>query len=223
MKLILTLILALITLPATLFAVPTLTVDGSLIAPLAGPSQDLTLTFGSSQQSWSVLWEMSLWRDVNHFGVYDGIGAGTGQTEVFTGTDSEGLTKTTNFTAGQEYGLYLLNDINNNGQFDGTDSYLFSERSLTAGSYANEHQWFQVYDVSAYGESDFFFNTSTEDFRHHGDYDYLIFIDDDHTSANWDHNDMILGVSSPVPEPATIILMGLGMAGLGVYRRRHSR
>ncbi len=201
-------------------AAPTLTVNGSLVNPLAGPSEDLTFSFGSSQQTWTLLWEVTPWKDVNYFGVYDDLGIGTSQTEVFGATDSPYQSVTTNFAAGQEIGFYLLNDINDTGEFDGNDSYLFSERSLTANSYANEHQWFSLYDVSAYGESDYAFDTYTEDFSYHGNFDYLLFIDDDHTAANWDHNDMIVGINSPVPEPGTMLLIGMGLAGIGAYRRR---
>ena len=201
-------------------ALPTLYVDGALVNPMVGPSEDLTISYGSGEQVWTLLWEMTPWRDVNYLGVYDGLGVGNGQTEVFSGSDSPFGSVTTNFAAGQELGLYLLNDINDNGTFDGNDSYLFSERALTKNSGANEHQWFKMYDASAYGESNYFFNTHTEDFAYHGNFDYLLYVDDDHSSANWDHNDMIVGINSPIPEPATMLLLGLGLTGLGIVRRR---
>ena len=52
----------------------------------------------------------------------------------------------------------------------------------------------------------------------------LPFIDDDHvTGPNWDHNDMVIGVSTVVPEPGTLILLGLGLTGAGLcYRRKRS-
>jgi hypothetical protein len=204
------------------FAFPTLTVNGTLLNPLAGPSEDLVFSFASSQQQWTLLWEMTPHRDVNYFGIYDDIGTGNSLTQIFSGADSPYHTTTTNFAAGQDLGLYLLNDVSGNNQvFDGNDSYLFSERALTKFSFANGHQWFKMYDVSAFGEASYFFNTTTEDWRGRGRYDYLLFIDDDHTSANWDHNDMIIGISSSVvPEPMTLILLGGGLLGLGLYKRR---
>ncbi len=182
---------------------PYLQINGVTVQPMANESSDVLVTLGAAPQTWSLLKEYTPWIDVNRFGIYLDLGVGHNQTLIFRGPNSEGFSATTNVAAGTTTGLWLLNDCNGDTIYNGQDSYLFSQRSLTRGSYSCEHQWFMVYDVRAYRGSyaDYNFITPTEDYRMNGDYDYLVYIDDDHTTANFDHNDMILGVkcnSAPV-------------------------
>jgi len=173
-----------------------LEVNNIRIDPIVDDFNDLIIKLCDGTQTWELLKEYSLWRDINHFGYYTDLGVGDNIFWIFEGPDNEGYEITTNLP-GDSVGLWLLNDINGNYIYDGNDSYLFSERSLTKGSGANEHQWFLVYDVRPYKGmgATYDFITSTEDFTTIGDYDYLIYIDDNHTSANWDHNDMILAIT----------------------------
>ncbi len=185
-------------LPNTTGAVPSLYVNGNLQTPLASSQQDVLISFCSGKQEWKLLQEYTEWDNVNRFGYYTDLGVGHNTVLVFSGPDAAGAKDTTNITAGARIGLWLLNDQNGNGHYDGNDSYLFSERMLTRGSTVGEHQWFMVYDVSAFKGTGatYFFDTFTEDFTTSGDFDYLIYIDDDHTDANMDHNDMIVGAIS---------------------------
>ncbi|HVP36030.1 MAG TPA: hypothetical protein VMT04_03450, partial [Terriglobales bacterium] len=187
-----------IELPNTTDAVPQLYVNGNLQTPIASSQQDALISFCSSKQEWKLLQEYTEWDNVNRFGYYTDLGVGHNTVLVFRGPDSAGAKDTTYISAGTRIGLWLLNDENGNLIYDGNDSYLFSERMLTRGSVSGEHQWFMVYDVSAFKGTGatYFFDTFTEDFTTTGDFDYLIFIDDDHTSANMDHNDMIVGALS---------------------------
>jgi len=203
---------------------PYLLVNGEMLEPLAGNNEDLTITLCDNGQVWSLLKEYTPWIDVNRFGVYTDLGTGNNQTLIFSGGHSEGYVDTTFFPASTSVGLWLLNDINNDSTFNGNDSHLFSEILLSAGT-SILHQWFMVYDVSAYigtGAS-YEFICPTEDFAFNGNFDYLIFIDDNHTSANFDHNDMIVGMLCkndppeavcPGPTAVTICESGpIGIAG----------
>jgi len=176
---------------------PYLLVDGVQIDPIADFRHDVLITPCDGVQTWTLLKEYTNWRDVNILGYYSDPGYGDVRTTIFEGPRNEGYTFETNITDQEPIGLWFLNDVNGDTIYNGNDSWLFSERFLTRSSFANEHQWFMVYDVSAYKElgSTYEFICPTEDFTNTGDFDYLVYIDDDHTSANWDHNDMIFGVS----------------------------
>jgi hypothetical protein len=207
-------------------AVPVLYVDGVAITPEAGALQDVYLRLDqSSLYTFSLLAEYSNpWNPINRFGVTaKGTDPRTHGLELFNGPDGPGTHRDYHVVnpGGDDLTLYLHNDTDFDGTISYGDSYLVSQRSLTEGSAANEHQWFMVYDVAAHGTASYFFNNQNEDYYGIGNFDYLIFIDDDHTSSNWDHNDMIVGVShDAIPEPATLLLLGSGLVGGMVVRRR---
>jgi hypothetical protein len=198
---------------------PFLTVGNDTLLPVAGDSADLVLSMCKGPQKWTLLKEYTLWANMNRFGYYTDLGVGQNQVVLFRGPNGYGTLKTTTLTTGTPIGLWLLNDTAGDTTYTVGDSYLFSERSLTYGSLANEHQWFKVYNVSAYKgqNATFIFNTFTFNDTSTGGYDYLIYIDDDHSSANFDHNDMIVGltcVSSPpqvqCPTPFDIVACETG-------------
>ncbi|MBD3218875.1 MAG: hypothetical protein GF310_11410, partial [candidate division Zixibacteria bacterium] len=181
--------------PMTYFE-PFLTVDNDTLTPLADNISDLTLFLCQGDQEWTLLKEYTGWQDVNRFGIYSDIGVGNNRTLIFSGGHGEGFFTFTAVDPSTEIGLWLHNDTNNDSIYNGDDSFLFSETTLSKGTLAQEHQWFMVYDVSAYigmGKT-FTFECPTENFSVTGDFHYLVYIDDNHTSSNFDHNDMILGV-----------------------------
>jgi hypothetical protein len=54
-------------------------------------------------------------------------------------------------------------------------------------------------------------------------YDTLLFWDDSGAGPDDNHDDMVVGINAfAVSEPATLVLMGLGLLGLGVARRRQA-
>ena len=182
---------------------PGLIVDDVEIPPLADEFTDVLVNICGGVQVWSLINEFTPWDDVNIFGYYDDLGAGNNRIIRFVGTDSMGYVDTTFINPGMTAGLWLHNDTNGDQAFNGDDALLFTERALTIGSGDNNHQWFMVYDVSAYKGTGATYNffCPTQDYTFTGDFDYLIFIDDDNVSANFDHNDMMVGMlcySAPV-------------------------
>jgi hypothetical protein len=176
---------------------PYLTINGDTLTPIADDTTDVLIDlYSSTTQTWYLLGEYAGFKDRNRLGYYTDIDTGRNINLVFSGPRQAPYVATTSITR-PIIGLWFHNDVNANLIFDGEDSWLLSQRYLTSGSAANEHQWFKVYDVRAYkglGVS-YVFHTATEgNWTGTGNYDYLVFCDDDHTASDWDHNDMIFGL-----------------------------
>ena len=207
-------------------ALPSLTINGVIQDPLRDINDDVSFSFNGGIQEWTLLAEYSEWSEFNNFGYYTEDGA---MNQLFSGSASPVVSTGTNIGAGDEIGLWLWVDKNLNGIADINEPYLYSQRLWheTENTRTNDYQYFHVYDVSAYKglRATYDFRNISQDFSASGDFDYLIYIDDSGVfTTDEDHNDMIIGVTttSAVPEPGTLLLIGLGLTGLGIIKRRKS-
>ncbi len=218
-KIILFALCSLFLMGGSLMALPTLTIDGDVQTDIRDADGNVTLSFDGNYQNWTMLAEFAGWRAKNIFGYYNQT---IDPTVIFPGSASPVETASTNIAAGEKIGLWLLADHNKDGNHDSGEPYLFSQRNWMAnsGTDDNDYQYFYVYDVSSFigtGVS-YDFDTPNSDFSTTGDFNYLIYIDDSGAGPDYDHNDMIIGVSA-IPEPGTLLLLGLGMAAARFYRR----
>lgn len=210
-------------------AVPDLYVNDLMVDPsiyrLTGENDDLVLTLESDRQTWQILTERTPNRMFNSFGIYTDLyrDFGPGKSGVNTTTIMQSHNSgcdivNTSFAEGTDVGFWLLSDLSSRGVCDNNSAYLFSERALTRNSYDNNKQWFLAYDVASFGNSKFKYG----DFCFKGNYDYLLFIDDNEYGPNYDHNDMVIGLSN-IPEPGTLLLLGTGLIGTGIIIRRQRK
>ncbi len=202
------------------YGISTLYINGMMVEPLRDINDDVTISFDGGVQEWTLMAEFAAWRAKNNLGFYDeSLASGL----IFPGSASAVVTDYTYIPQGKEIGLWFHADHDEDGLVDSDEPFLTSQRQwlATSGTNKNEYQFFYLYDVRAYRgmNATYEFYTSNHDFSTIGNFDYLLYIDDSGAGPDYDHNDMIVSVSA-VPEPTTLLLLGLGMAGAGVIRRR---
>jgi len=82
----------------------------------------------------------------------------------------------------------------------------------------NGDEWWSLQSLNT-NDGDHFITYKIEGAHPQGFVQWLIFCENSPTSpADWDYNDFVVEVTATVPEPATMMLLGLG--GLALLRRR---
>jgi opacity protein-like surface antigen len=146
--------------------------------------------------------------NINEFGWYQ-VGSPSILNPIFTGPDSPILSTT--FDPSSSYGFYLKSgDV---------IYYTQSADNTLAGQQSTQH--FAVFTTDQTPGSEAYW-IGVEDLPVTSSIGACCA----NSASDFDYNDMIVKISTnspqPIPEPSTYLLCGVGLLGLGIYRRRRS-
>jgi hypothetical protein len=170
----------------------------------ADGSADLNFGFdgtGGGLYDFRMLGEFTSDWNVNEVGWYE-LGDPQNRHTIFGASALAGATAQVFIPT--NFGLYYLNTSGNGEVFYTQSQY------NTLGATNQQFAALQLRDYTILGVEDIFSNTRTPTWQR--------------GTADYDYNDVVFGYrAASVPEPGTLLLLGMGLAGIVAQRRRRNR